>query len=76
MFGQMESWDATEQCIIVIIVVQSFQSFVFFVSRPHFWKFKGLALLYFAGVLTLCFTLKRKTNVTQERPMSHRSLFE
>lgn len=55
MFGQMESWDPIEQFIIVKNVVS-----------PQFWKFKGLVLLYFAGVLTLCFTLKRKSDVMQE----------
>lgn len=31
-----------------------------FLFSPHFWKFKGLALLYFAGVFNFVFHTQKK----------------
>lgn len=51
MFGQMKRWDRCD-AIEQFLTVKNAVSSVSFVSSSQFWKFKGLALMYFAGVST------------------------
>lgn len=64
MFGQMESWDPIEQCIIVRmssdVSSASFPVHIFENSR-------GLALLYFCWCFNFC------VSHSEGRPMSHKS---